>query len=160
MSSAPVTETASAPRRGTLLRGSAMRLVSDGSGLVLGISSIVTARVLGPSGKGTLAALGVRDGLREPVRNAGTGRRRRGARRTDKGEHPAGAVLQRGRARVVPPTSLVALQHSRRAMSDSSRDIVQRGDVEYADDPQAPDESFPVQVSPPNGGTVVIVVSG
>lgn len=35
-----------------------MRLVSDGGGLVLGtISTIVTARVLGPSGKGTLAAL-------------------------------------------------------------------------------------------------------
>lgn len=35
-----------------------MRLVSDGGGLVLGtISAIVTARVLGPSGKGTLAAL-------------------------------------------------------------------------------------------------------
>ena len=35
-----------------------MRLVSDGSGVLLGtIASIVTARVLGPSGKGTLAAL-------------------------------------------------------------------------------------------------------
>lgn len=35
-----------------------MRFASDGSGVVLGtISSIVTARVLGPSGKGTLAAL-------------------------------------------------------------------------------------------------------
>lgn len=35
-----------------------MRLVSDGGGLVLGtISTIVTARVLGPAGKGTLAAL-------------------------------------------------------------------------------------------------------
>ncbi len=35
-----------------------MRLVSDGSGLLLGtVSSIVTARALGPSGKGTLAAL-------------------------------------------------------------------------------------------------------
>ena len=35
-----------------------MRLVSDGSGVLLGtIASVVTARVLGPSGKGTLAAL-------------------------------------------------------------------------------------------------------
>jgi len=35
-----------------------MRFISDGSGLVLGtLASIVTARVLGPSGKGTLAAL-------------------------------------------------------------------------------------------------------
>jgi O-antigen/teichoic acid export membrane protein len=43
---------------GTLLSGSLMRLASDGSGVVLGlITSIVTARVLGPSGKGTLAAL-------------------------------------------------------------------------------------------------------
>src|SRR3954447_6872670 len=49
---------ATSSRGGTLLRGSLMRLVSDGSGVVLGmIASIVTARVLGPSGKGTLAAL-------------------------------------------------------------------------------------------------------
>jgi O-antigen/teichoic acid export membrane protein len=42
----------------SLLRGSAMRLASDGSGIVLGtVASIVTARVLGPAGKGTLAAL-------------------------------------------------------------------------------------------------------
>lgn len=47
-----------APRSGSLTRGSAMRLVSDGSGVVLGtVSSAVTARVLGTEGKGTLAAL-------------------------------------------------------------------------------------------------------
>ena len=62
MTTPPTTEAtviAPPPRvRGTLLSGSLMRLVSDGSGVVLGlISSIVTARVLGPSGKGTLAAL-------------------------------------------------------------------------------------------------------
>jgi O-antigen/teichoic acid export membrane protein len=46
------------PRGGTMLSGSLMRLASDASGVVLGlVSSIVTARVLGPSGKGTLAAL-------------------------------------------------------------------------------------------------------
>lgn len=46
------------PRSSSLLRGSAMRLASDGSGVVLGtIASIITARVLGPAGKGTLAAL-------------------------------------------------------------------------------------------------------
>ncbi|MEA2193572.1 MAG: hypothetical protein QOG42_6 [Solirubrobacteraceae bacterium] len=49
---------APAPRSSSLLRGSLMRFASDGSGVVLGtISSIVTARVLGPAGKGTLAAL-------------------------------------------------------------------------------------------------------
>ena len=42
----------------TLLRGSLMRFASDGSGVLLGlISTIVTARVLGPAGRGTLAAL-------------------------------------------------------------------------------------------------------
>ncbi len=47
-----------APRSGTLLRGSVMRFASDGGGVALGtLSSIVTARVLGPAGKGTLAAL-------------------------------------------------------------------------------------------------------
>jgi O-antigen/teichoic acid export membrane protein len=46
------------PRGGTLLGGSVMRFVADGSGMLLGtITSIVTARVLGPAGKGTLAAL-------------------------------------------------------------------------------------------------------
>jgi O-antigen/teichoic acid export membrane protein len=46
------------PGSSSLLRGSAMRLASDGSGVLLGtIASVVTARVLGPSGKGTLAAL-------------------------------------------------------------------------------------------------------
>lgn len=46
------------PRSGTLLRGSLMRFVSDGSGVIAGtVSSVVTARVLGPAGKGTLAAL-------------------------------------------------------------------------------------------------------
>jgi O-antigen/teichoic acid export membrane protein len=46
------------PRSSSLLRGSVMRFVCDGSGVVLGtISSLVTARVLGPAGKGTLAAL-------------------------------------------------------------------------------------------------------
>jgi O-antigen/teichoic acid export membrane protein len=45
-------------RSGTLLRGSLMRFVSDGSGVIAGtVSSVVTARVLGPAGKGTLAAL-------------------------------------------------------------------------------------------------------
>ncbi len=47
-----------APPRSTLLRGSAMRFASDGSGVLLGVvSTIVTARVLGPAGRGTLAAL-------------------------------------------------------------------------------------------------------
>lgn len=46
------------PRSSSLLRGSAMRLASDGSGVVFGtIASVVTARWLGPAGKGTLAAL-------------------------------------------------------------------------------------------------------
>ena len=54
----PVASPAPPPRSGSLLRGSAMRLVSDGSGILLGtVASVVTARVLGPSGKGTLAAL-------------------------------------------------------------------------------------------------------
>jgi len=45
-------------RSGPLWRGSVMRFVSDGSGVMAGtISSVVTARVLGPAGKGTLAAL-------------------------------------------------------------------------------------------------------
>lgn len=45
-------------RSSSLLRGSAMRLASDGSGVVLGtVASVVTARVLAPAGKGTLAAL-------------------------------------------------------------------------------------------------------
>ncbi len=49
---------APAPSSSSLLRGSAMRLASDGSGIVLGtVASIITARVLGPAGKGTLAAL-------------------------------------------------------------------------------------------------------
>lgn len=42
----------------TLLRGSLMRFASDASGVILGmISTIVTARMLGPAGRGTLAAL-------------------------------------------------------------------------------------------------------
>ena len=46
------------PPPSTLLRGSLMRFASDGSGVLLGmISTIVTARVLGPAGRGTLAAL-------------------------------------------------------------------------------------------------------
>jgi len=50
--------TAPGARGGSLLRGSAMRFASDGSGVLLGlISTIVTARVLGPAGRGTLAAL-------------------------------------------------------------------------------------------------------
>ena len=58
MTEPPVAAPAPAPRSSTLLRGSVMRLASDGSGVVLGtIASVVTARVLGPSGKGTLAAL-------------------------------------------------------------------------------------------------------
>lgn len=45
-------------RRSSLLRGSLMRFASDGTGVVVGtVSAIVTARVLGPAGKGTLAAL-------------------------------------------------------------------------------------------------------
>jgi O-antigen/teichoic acid export membrane protein len=49
---------APAAPRSTLLRGSLMRFASDGSGVLLGlISTIVTARVLGPAGRGTLAAL-------------------------------------------------------------------------------------------------------
>lgn len=54
------TAAASAPARGssTLLRGSLARFVSDGSGVLLGmVSTIVTARALGPAGRGTLAAL-------------------------------------------------------------------------------------------------------
>ncbi|MDP1846711.1 MAG: oligosaccharide flippase family protein [Solirubrobacteraceae bacterium] len=44
--------------RSTLLQGSLMRFASDGSGVLLGlVSTIVTARVLGPAGRGTLAAL-------------------------------------------------------------------------------------------------------
>lgn len=54
----PIAVPAPAPRGSSLLRGSAMRVASDGSGVLLGtIASVVTARVLGPSGKGTLAAL-------------------------------------------------------------------------------------------------------
>jgi O-antigen/teichoic acid export membrane protein len=54
----PVAAPAPPPRSSSLLRGSAMRLASDGSGVLLGtVASVVTARVLGPSGKGTLAAL-------------------------------------------------------------------------------------------------------
>ena len=46
------------PPSSSLLRGSAMRLASDGSGIVLGtVASVITARVLGTAGKGTLAAL-------------------------------------------------------------------------------------------------------
>lgn len=49
---------ATTPRPGTLRRGSLVRFASDGSGVVLGtVSGIITARVLGPAGKGTLAAL-------------------------------------------------------------------------------------------------------
>ena len=52
------TAAAPAPRSGSLLRGSAMRLASDGSGIAFGtVASVVTARVLGTAGKGTLAAL-------------------------------------------------------------------------------------------------------
>lgn len=60
-STPPATEpTVAAPvaGSGSLVRGSAMRLASDGSGIVLGtVASIITARVLGTAGKGTLAAL-------------------------------------------------------------------------------------------------------
>ena len=57
MSATPANEPpAEAPS--SLLRGSLMRFASDGSGVVLGmVSTIVTARVLGPAGRGTLAAL-------------------------------------------------------------------------------------------------------
>ncbi|MBA2608916.1 MAG: lipopolysaccharide biosynthesis protein [Actinobacteria bacterium] len=45
-------------RRRPLVQNSLARLAADGSGVVFGtVSSIVTARVLGPSSKGTLAAL-------------------------------------------------------------------------------------------------------
>lgn len=45
-------------RSSTLFGGSFMRFASDCSGVVLGtVSAIITARVLGPAGKGTLAAL-------------------------------------------------------------------------------------------------------
>jgi len=45
-------------RSSSLLSGFLMRAASDGSGVVFGtIASIVTARTLGPAGKGTLAAL-------------------------------------------------------------------------------------------------------
>lgn len=61
MSASPAADsTAAAPPPGssTLLRGSLARFASDGSGVLLGvISTIVTARVLGPAGRGTLAAL-------------------------------------------------------------------------------------------------------
>lgn len=54
----PVAAPAPPPPRSTLLRGSLMRFASDGSGVLLGmVSTIVTARVLGPAGRGTLAAL-------------------------------------------------------------------------------------------------------
>lgn len=60
-STPPATEptvAAPVPATGSLVRGSAMRLASDGSGIVLGtVASIITARVLGTAGKGTLAAL-------------------------------------------------------------------------------------------------------
>jgi O-antigen/teichoic acid export membrane protein len=61
MSSPPATDApavAPTPRPGALASGSLMRFAADGSGVLLGtITSIVTARVLGPAGKGTLAAL-------------------------------------------------------------------------------------------------------
>lgn len=42
----------------SLTRNSGVRLLADGSGLLLGsVAAVITARTLGPSGKGTLAAL-------------------------------------------------------------------------------------------------------
>jgi O-antigen/teichoic acid export membrane protein len=58
MSASVATAAEPDPRPAGLMKNSVLRFASDGTGLILGtISSIVTARVLGPSDKGTLAVL-------------------------------------------------------------------------------------------------------
>ena len=58
MSASVATAAEPDPRPAGLVKNSVLRFAYDGSGLILGtISSIVTARVLGPSDKGTLAVL-------------------------------------------------------------------------------------------------------